>query len=701
MDLACTVQQTNQVVSILPRQMTSLRSESAIPRPGAILRFLPAIGIVAVWTVLMPAAGGFQPRDWYPAALVTLGLLTVAVAGSGRILPDGRYARVALVAFGAYTALFELSVLWSDAPGTALDAANLLLLAFLGAWIVALAPWTARSADVLFGAFALAAAVVSAGTLIGSLDVADLTSRFTDGRYNQPLDYPNTAAAFGFLAAVPALVMASRPDLPVWVKTLMQTAATVLALCALLPQSRGSVLGCAVTLLVLLAVVPFRWRLAFHAALLGGVMALASGPIFDVYDAAAESELVSPALHDAARAIWISTAIAAVAGLLIALAEARIRLREPQLVAVRRAGWAAWGLAALAVLVVAASQSSQISDALSDEWNSLKHPGIAFAGADDSADASRLTDVDPLQRYDYWRVAVGGFRDNPVLGMGAGGFEHRYAGDRRYDKLSKYPHNLTLRVLGDTGLVGLAIFAVFALALVAALLVGWRTAGLTERGVAAAGLGVAVYFFVHGQFDWLEAYPVLAGPALALPFAAAVVRSAAGGAAEPAPAARRLGPILPIAGAVVVGVLGVLLVAPWLAIRWTDRAVETWRTAPAAAYRDLDRAADANPASMTPLLYAGVIAVERGEDERAKRYFERVLDREDHWLAHYELAGLAAERGDEATARRELELAARRNVREPAIEETRKDLDDGKKLSASLLLRRLSVVPLSRSRRLS
>ena len=322
---------------------------------------------------------------------------------------------------------------------------------------------------------------------------------------------------------------------------------------------------------------------------------------------------------------------------------------------------------------------------------------MEFAGADDTADASRLTDVDPLQRYDYWRVAVGGFRENPVFGTGAGGFEYRYAGDRRYDKLSKYPHNLTLRVLGDTGIVGLAIFAVFAFALVAALLAGWRTAGLTERGVAAAGLGVAVYFFVHGQFDWLEAYPVLAGPALALPFAAAGVRA---GAAPPR-APVRLGRAVPPAGAAVVLVLAALLVSPWLAIRWTDRAVDTWRVAPAAAYRDLERAADANAASITPLLYAGVIAVERGEDRRAGRYFDRVLTREDHWLAHYELAGLAGSRGDEATARRELGLAARRNVREPAIAEALQDLDDGKRISAALLLRRLSEVPLSEGRRLS
>ena len=413
--------------------------------------------------------------------------------------------------------------------------------------------------------------------------------------------------------------------------------------------------------------------------------------------------MVSPALDDAARAIWISTAIAVVAGLLLALTEARIRLRERP--GGRRPPRGLGGLGdrgARRARAFAASQSSQISDAVSDEWNSLKHPGIAFGGgADGSDDASRLTDVDPLQRYDYWRVAVGGFREDPVLGMGAGGFEYRYEGDRRYDKLSKYPHNLTCGSWGTPGSSAWRSSRCSRWRCSGALLFGWRKAGLTERGVAAAGLGVAVYFFVHGQFDWLEAYPVLAGPALALPFAAAGVRASAARAAAPAHAPIRFGRAVPPAGAAVVLVLAALLVSPWLAIRWTDRAVKTWRAAPAAAYRDLERAADANAVSITPLLYAGVIAVERGEGQRARRYFDRVLDRQNHWLAHYELAGLAAERGDEAMARRELGLAARRNVREPAIAEAREDLDDGKRISASLLLRRLSEVPLSDGRRLS
>ena len=684
--------------------MTSLRSPSAIFSAGTLVRLLPALGVLAVWTALMPAAGGFDPRDWYPAGLVLLGLLTVAVVGGRTVLPPGRWTRTALLAFAAFTALNLLSIAWSDAPGNAWETSNLLLVALLGAWVISLAPWRTASADVLLGGFALCAAVICGVTLLASLDVADLTSRFTDARYNQPLDYPNSTAGFAFLAAVPALVMASRPDLPLVVKVLAQGTTSLLVTCALLPQSRGSVLGTTVTLLFLLVLVPFRWRLALHAAAAGLVMAIASGPIFDVYDAANANGVVSPALSDAARAIWISTAAGLALGLALALGERRVKLGDRGRRAARLGGWGAWGAAALAVLVLAATHAGQIRETVSDEWNSLKNPGIAFGGgaANEPASGNRLASVDPLQRYDYWRVAVGGFRERPLVGTGAGGFEHRYGEDRRYEKLSKYPHNLTVRILGETGILGFALFALFAGALLFALLARWRDAGLAERGVVAAALGAAVYFFVHAQFDWLEAYPVLAGPALALPFAAARARQASV-ADEPAVARRTQIPRAAAiaAGAVALLAAGASLVAPWLAVRWTDRAVVTWKTDPAAAFRDLERAADANPAAVTPLLYAGIIAIQRNELDRAEGFLVRALDREDNWLVHYELAAVAAGRGDRGAATRQLQLARLKNVRDRRITSAQEEIDKGKRIAAAEFNGRLFELPLFNTRRLS
>ena len=688
--------------------MTSLRRASPIVSGPTLVRFVPAAGVLAVWAALMPASGGFNPSDWYPAALVLLGLLTVSVIGAGRLLPQGRAIRVALLALAAFTALNLLSVTWSDAPGTAWDAANLLVLGLFGAWTVALAPWRTASADVLFGGFVLAATVVCGVTLLASLDVSDLTSRFTDGRYNQPLDYPNSTAGFGFLAAVPALVMASRPDLPIAVKALAQGALSLLVTVSLLPQSRGSVVATAATLLFLLVLVPFRWRLALHAAVAGIVLALAAGPILDVYDAATGSGRVSPALDDAASAIWISTAIGLVAGLLMALVERRISLGEGGRRAVTVAGWAAWGAGALAVLVLAVANGDRIADAARDEWRSLKNPGIAFGSqtgegeTPEDESSGRLASVDPLQRYDYWRVALGGFRERPLLGIGAGAFEHRYAEERRYEKLSKYPHNLVVRILGENGIVGLLLFGVFTGALLAAMLARWREAGVGERGVAAAGLGVYVYFLVHGSFDWLEAFPVLLGPALALPFAAAVTRRGPLAEAPAAPRTRtRPRPLAIAGGAAAVVALGACLLAPWLSVRWTERAVGIWRGQPEAAYRDLDRAADVNPVAVTPLLYAGVIAIERKEFDRAQRFLERALGREEHWMVHYELAAIAAERGDRRAATRQLRLARLKNNRERVISAVLQEISTGKRMSAEELNGRLFEFSLFKSQRLS
>jgi hypothetical protein len=166
--------------------------------------------------------------------------------------------------------------------------------------------------------------------------------------------------------------------------------------------------------------------------------------------------------------------------------------------------------------------------------------------------------------------------------------------------------------------------------------------------------------------------------------------------------ARRIPRPVGITAAALAGLLAaVLLVSPWLAVRWTKRGVAVWRTDAAAGYRDLERAADANPVSITPLLYAGVIAVQRGELDRAKGYLERGLEREDDWLAHYELAAIAADRGDRQAAMRQLELAARGNVRDPAIRDAQENLAKRKNMSAQALNGRLSEFPLFKDRRLS
>ncbi len=675
--------------------MSRLRDHLGLTHPAELVRMLPAAGVLAVWIALMPQDGGFNAADRLPAGLVLAGLLAVAAVGGRRVLPAAGPARWALLAFTAFTAFNFLSIAWSDAPGSAWEASNLLLVTLLGAWTLALAPWRSGSAGVLLALFSVAAAMVCLGSLIAALGAGDLTSRFDDFRWQPPLGYPNTTAAFGFIAAIGMVVMAARPDLPVVLKGLAQALATFLAAFALLPQSRGAVLGGTAALLVLIAFVPWRWRLVVHVGLLAATLILASGPILDVYHQAATTGRASVALGDATRTIGLATAAALVAGLLVALAEARIRLDERGRRTARLAGVGAVLVAVVGVGAVGVAHSAGIRTALDDQWTALKHPGSRFADGRGRRDngVARFGFIDPLERYDYWRVALDGFRASPVGGIGAGGFEHRYTSERRYPKVSKYPHNLVMKVLSDTGVVGVLLLAGVLAAVGLGLLRRRSELGGGDVAVAAAALGMTAYFFAHGLFDWLEAYPVLTGPVVGFLIVALVVRTQAPdrGAGE----ARSRRSRLAVAAAGVLLVLAAAsLAAPWLGLRYRDRASAIWRTQPAFAYQDLDRAATIDPLSPAPLVLQGVIGLQRGDLGRAADGFTRALQREDAWLPHFGLALIAAQRGNRRAAGAELDAALARDRLDPVLPGVAQRIRGAERIDPPALVREVLVSPL-------
>ncbi len=655
------------------------RSRSLPDRYEAV-RLLPSAGVLAVWTVLMFEAGGFDEGTWHPAGLVLLGLLFVAAVGSGRLLPAAPLARNALLALAAFTAWCFLSTLWSDAPGTTFEAADLLLVALLGCWTLALAPWRAGTADGLMIGFAVAAAVACLVALLSALGAEDLTSRFEDLRFSPPLDYPNSTAAFALMAGLPALLLAARPDTPLPARAVGQGLAAFLCGYALLPQSRGSVIGGLAALVILAVAVPFRWRLTMHAALLAIGLLVVAGPASDVYTQAAATGKASGALEDAAVALLGVALLSTVAGGLLAFAQQRYSHDQRVRRASRPAGIAFTALAVLAVLAVGIAKSGSISDSLSDQWRSLKNPGVEFSGRQANDGGSRLASIDPLERYDYWRVSFAGFRSAPIWGMGAAGFEHRYTKTRRYPKLTRYPHNLALKVLGDTGLIGTALIGAFLGIVGFGLLRRRRGRPTGDRVVAATGLVTLGYFVAHGMFDWVEAYPVLAGPALAFPLVALVVsgrRERLEGLevsrAEPRSSERsprRAAAPAWIAAGLVALFAGLSLLGPWLANRYRERAADTWRENPTQAYRDLDRAADLDPFGTEALILKGVIALTRADYAGASGGFSGALDREDTWLPHFGLGTVALEAGDRAAAEREFAEAERLNPRDvvlPAI----------------------------------
>ena len=119
------------------------------------------------------------------------------------------------------------------------------------------------------------------------------------------------------------------------------------------------------------------------------------------------------------------------------------------------------------------------------------------------------TNVDT--RLAYWEVALDQFRASPIVGVGPGNYETRFAEFRLEFGSDETPttHNAYLNVLAELGLPGVLLFVVF-------LAMGWvqlrRRAGPDPqlRSALAAGFLVAVVgsFFLTQQFSaplWLLA----------------------------------------------------------------------------------------------------------------------------------------------------------------------------------------------------
>jgi hypothetical protein len=256
-----------------------------------------------------------------------------------------------------------------------------------------------------------------------------------------------------------------------------------------------------------------------------------------------------------------------------------------------------------------------------------------------------------------------------------------------------------MRTAAEGGAIGIAGVLVFMGAILAGLLGGIRRATPAARTVVAAALASGVCFVVHAQLDWIEEFPVIAGPAIGFLLIAMIVRRA--GDAPPETASAALGRARIAAAAAVALAAAVAIALPYAALRYGERATEIWRADPAAAYRDLDRAWSLDPFSATPKLNEGTIAIQRAELPRARAAFEAALDRENGWLAHFELALVLAAQGDRGAGMRQLDAAQALNPKEAAIPAARKAIGSGEVVDPVQLNRRLFESPLFNARRLT
>ena len=133
---------------------------------------------------------------------------------------------------------------------------------------------------------------------------------------------------------------------------------------------------------------------------------------------------------------------------------------------------------------------------------------------------SRLFSFSNNGRTVLWRAALNEFRAHPVAGGGAGSFQRWWLAHRTNGYYVTDAHNLYAQTLGELGLIGGALLAIFlGLPLVAAIRARWHP-------LAATALGAYVAYLVHCIVDWDWQVPAVT--LLALFAAAALVVAARG-----------------------------------------------------------------------------------------------------------------------------------------------------------------------------
>jgi O-antigen ligase len=127
------------------------------------------------------------------------------------------------------------------------------------------------------------------------------------------------------------------------------------------------------------------------------------------------------------------------------------------------------------------------------------------------ATAARLADVSSA-RYRYWEVAIGSAADEPLRGVGPGGFAAEWARERDVGTPAKDAHSLYLETPAELGVVGLLLLG----AMLAGVVTGAARALRADPAFAAGPTAAAAAWAAHAGLDWDWEMPALTLVALVL-----------------------------------------------------------------------------------------------------------------------------------------------------------------------------------------
>jgi O-Antigen ligase len=546
-------------------------------------------GALLVWALFFGGADSPTRLAWIGGAVVIAAAVLVAAGFAGLVVRPrlGRAGMGCVACLVAFVTWQGASIVWSVLPDNSWDYLNrgLAYVAFLvlGLFVAAIVPRAPR-------ATAAALAVLVACVIAYALLAKGIPSLYPDygrlARLRSPVGFWNALALLGDFGVVLGLWRASERRFDGALLVFGGVLTVVLA------YSRGGIL------VGVVAVGAWLWldvrRLeALTALVVGGGAAVAVfGVSLALHGVSDDGQPHSARAHDG-RLLLLAVVVAALVVSVVARRLARVEVEREARGRATLALFAVVGVACVAGVVVAVLNSSGATSA-------------SAAGAHCTQGAARFGCGSSDERLDWWGQAWAMFERRPIGGTGAASFELAHRLRRaEFVRPTTEPHNFALQSLGETGLVG---FALFVGAVVLAAIAVRRRLG----DAAAVALALCLLAYVGNiliDIGW--DYVAVSAPAFLL---LGVLL------AEPGTTAARREPIWAL-GALALGVTACLsLAAPSIARHKVDEAIATANPESAA------QAHSWNPLAVYPLLTEAALEGFDGRPLNALRLYRQATD---------------------------------------------------------------------------
>jgi tetratricopeptide (TPR) repeat protein len=622
-------------------------------RPAAALRAIPvwalatlAVAGAYVWLALL--AGGVEPSSFAAATVVVWwSVLVAALVGAwpgGRLPPA---AAIVAVLLAALVALALGSTEWASDNGRAY-AEGIRALGYLGLFALTVLVVRNGGARVLLGGIAIGMVAVAVLALLSRVQPwttgieTELENALpgSRGRLSYPIGYWNGLAACMALAiCLLAWLGAGARARPA--RALAVAAIPLPALVISLTASRGGLIAAAFGVCGLIAFSPHRWRIV--AVTLLGI----AGAVPLIAVAHAEPDLVqgidTPSAGSAGdRVSLLCLAVGLVLAALVyrgdrflaTLHPSRFRL-PPRTTAV-----AVVVLLILAVLAVDPGQRLR-------ETRSAAAVEAQTEPLGDEVAAGQVSG-----RTEYWDAALEAFRSEPLVGIGAGGFESWWLQNGELSQAVSNAHSLYVESLAELGVAGFAcVIGTLGLALITGArraILARRRGDLAEAGVLAAALAVLLSGSLAAAVEWTWEIPAAFAPVIVAIAVLTTPPFVTGPGGVPS-RRRRLATrsLAVLASIAAIAAAGALFLAEQ---RLQDAESSLADGDPDAAADDARAASDLSPWAAAPYTQLAFAETERGRLDEAREAVSEAIERAPEDFSLYLIAARIYYRDGDADA---------------------------------------------------